>query len=49
MTADAIDAYCKSSDDLAPYKRPKKYVFMDALPTNPSGKVLKRELLAAAS
>lgn len=49
LTADAIDAYCKSSDDLAPYKRPKKYVFMDALPTNPSGKVLKRELLAAAS
>jgi acyl-CoA synthetase (AMP-forming)/AMP-acid ligase II len=49
LSAEAIDAYCKSSDDLAPYKRPKKYVFMDALPTNPSGKVLKRELLAVAS
>lgn len=49
LTADTIDAYCRSSDDLAPYKRPKKYVFMDELPTNPSGKVLKRELLAAAS
>ena len=49
LSAEKIDAYCKSSEDLAPYKRPKKYVFMDELPTNPSGKVLKRELLAAAS
>ncbi len=49
LTAEMIDAFCKSSDDLAPYKRPKKFVFMDALPTNPSGKVLKRELLAAAT
>lgn len=48
LTSSAIDAFCRASDDLAPYKRPKKYVFMDALPTNPSGKVLKRELLAAA-
>jgi len=48
VTAEAIDAFCKASEDLAPYKRPKKYVFMDELPTNPSGKVLKRELLAAA-
>ncbi len=47
VTAEAIDAYCKSSQDLAPYKRPKKYVFLDELPTNPSGKVLKRDLLAA--
>ena len=49
VSAEAIDAYCKASEDLAPYKRPKKYVFMDELPTNPSGKVLKRELLAAAT
>jgi fatty-acyl-CoA synthase len=48
VTAEAIDAFCKASEDLAPYKRPKKYVFLDELPTNPSGKVLKRELLAAA-
>lgn len=49
ITADSIDAFCKASEDLAPYKRPKRYVFMDELPTNPSGKVLKRELLAAAT
>lgn len=46
LTAEALDAFCKSSDDLAPYKRPKTYTFLDKLPTNPSGKVLKRELLA---
>ena len=49
LTPEALDAFCKASDDLAPYKRPKSYVFMDALPTNPSGKVLKRELLATYS
>jgi len=45
VTADGIDAFCKSSDDLAGYKRPKRIVFLDTLPTNPSGKVLKRELV----
>lgn len=47
VTGEMLDAYCKSSDSLAPYKRPKTYTFLDALPTNPSGKVLKRALLAA--
>ena len=46
LQAEAIDAFCRRSEDLAPYKRPKRYEFVDALPTNPSGKVLKRELLA---
>jgi hypothetical protein len=31
--------------DLA-FKRPRRVVFVDALPLNPSGKVLKRELVA---
>ncbi|MEC5322195.1 class I adenylate-forming enzyme family protein [Aurantimonas sp. A3-2-R12] len=47
LSAEAIDAYCRTSDDLASYKRPKRYEFVDELPTNPSGKVLKRELLGA--
>ncbi len=47
LTAGDLDGFCKASEDLAPYKRPKSYIFMDELPTNPSGKVLKRELLAA--
>lgn len=45
VTAEAIDEFCKASDDLAPYKRPRRYHFLEALPTNPSGKVLKRELV----
>lgn len=47
LTADEIDGFFKASRDIAPYKRPKRYEFVEALPTNPSGKVLKRELLAA--
>jgi long-chain acyl-CoA synthetase len=30
--------------ELAPYKRPRRWEFVDALPRNPTGKVLKREL-----
>jgi fatty-acyl-CoA synthase len=30
--------------ELADYKRPRKVVFLDELPRNPTGKVLKREL-----
>lgn len=48
LTADDLDAFFKASDDIAPYKRPKRYEFMAALPINPSGKVLKRELVASA-
>lgn len=41
-----IEAELRSrcSDALAGYKRPKRYVFLDALPRNAYGKVLKREL-----
>lgn len=33
-----------SKERLAPFKVPKKVIFVDDLPKNPSGKVLKREL-----
>ena len=49
LTAEAIDAFCRSSGDLAAFKRPKRISFVDALPTNPSGKVLRRELIAGAT
>jgi len=49
LTEDAVIAFCKASDDLAPYKRPKKIVFVDRLPLNPSGKVLRRELAASVA
>jgi long-chain acyl-CoA synthetase len=39
---DSLDALCLQS--LARFKRPKRYVFIDALPKNNYGKVLKTEL-----
>ncbi len=39
---DDLDQICL--DRIARYKRPKEYRFVDALPTNNYGKVLKREL-----
>jgi fatty-acyl-CoA synthase len=49
LDATTIDAFCKASHDLASYKRPRRIIFVDSLPTNPSGKVLKRELIARYS
>ncbi|HVF65966.1 MAG TPA: long-chain-fatty-acid--CoA ligase [Casimicrobiaceae bacterium] len=46
LTTEAIGAFCRASGDLAAFKRPRRVVFVDELPVNPSGKVLKRELLA---
>ncbi|UCH22103.1 MAG: long-chain fatty acid--CoA ligase, partial [Deltaproteobacteria bacterium] len=40
--ADEIMAYCRSR--LAGFKRPRSVVFVDSLPRNPMGKVLKKEL-----
>jgi fatty-acyl-CoA synthase len=47
LTAEAVDAHCRASDEIAPFKRPRRVVFLDELPVNPSGKVLKRELVAS--
>jgi acyl-CoA synthetase (AMP-forming)/AMP-acid ligase II len=41
-TADALLEHCRAQ--LARFKVPKDITFLDALPRNPSGKVLKREL-----
>ena len=38
----ALDALCL--DRIARFKRPKDYVFVDALPKNNYGKILKTEL-----
>ena len=41
-TSAELTEHC--SQQLARFKVPKDVVFVDALPRNPSGKVLKREL-----
>jgi len=41
---DELDSFCL--EHIARFKRPKRYVFVDQLPRNATGKVLKRELRA---
>ena len=41
LTADELEYFCKNSDKLAPYKRPRKYVFVEEMPRNASGKIQK--------
>ncbi len=43
-TAADIEAFCR--ERLAAYKRPRDVVVVEALPRNPSGKVLKTRLRA---
>jgi acyl-CoA synthetase (AMP-forming)/AMP-acid ligase II len=42
VTAEALIAHCRAR--LAGFKTPKQVLFLEVLPRNPSGKVLKREL-----
>ena len=46
LTEASVAEFCRSSSRIAGFKRPKRIVFLDRLPTNPSGKVLKRQLVA---
>jgi len=45
LTAAALDAHCRG-DALAPFKRPRRVVFVDEIPKTASGKVLRRLLRA---
>lgn len=49
LDATTLDAFCQNSEDLAPFKRPRRYELVNSLPTNPSGKVVRRELLSLAT
>jgi fatty-acyl-CoA synthase len=42
LSEDEVKGYVR--DNLARYKSPREVVFLDELPRNPTGKVLKREL-----
>ena len=42
LSDDEVMAYCRTH--MASFKSPKRVVFADALPKNPSGKLLKGEL-----
>ena len=42
VSEEELKGYVK--DNLANYKTPREVVFLDELPRNPTGKVLKREL-----
>jgi 2-furoate---CoA ligase len=44
LTAEELDAFCLASDDLARFKRPREYRFVESLPKSPSGKILRRLL-----
>jgi long-chain acyl-CoA synthetase len=47
VTPESLETICL--ENLARYKRPKSYVFVDQLPRNSTGKVLKSELRARSS
>lgn len=43
VTEEVLDVWCRQSD-LADFKRPREYVFIEELPKSPVGKVLRRVL-----
>jgi acyl-CoA synthetase (AMP-forming)/AMP-acid ligase II len=47
VTAEELIAWCRTR--IASFKKPKRLVFVDALPTSATGKVLRRELRATVT
>ncbi|WP_297155536.1 hypothetical protein [Thermogemmatispora sp.] len=41
LTAEKLDQHCRHHPTLAAFKRPRQYVFIEKLPRNPSGKLLR--------
>ncbi|PZE20754.1 class I adenylate-forming enzyme family protein [Paenibacillus xerothermodurans] len=44
LTEEELDCYCKESNQLSNFKRPRKYVLVSAIPKSPVGKILRRKL-----
>jgi fatty-acyl-CoA synthase len=53
LNAAALEAFCLGNPDLAAFKRPRHWFFVDEIPSNPTGKVergrLKDKLMAGLS
>jgi len=45
VSSDDLDAHCRASG-LANFKRPRRYVFVTAIPKSPVGKLLRRKLVS---
>ena len=45
VAIDELEQFCKASG-LANFKRPRRFVFVDAVPKSPVGKLLRRRLVA---
>jgi 2-furoate---CoA ligase len=45
VTEQELDEYCRTSG-LANFKRPRRFVFVSAIPKSPVGKLLRRQLVA---
>jgi 2-furoate---CoA ligase len=45
LDAENLDRFCREAPDLAAFKRPRRYEFVEALPRSPTGKLLRRTLL----
>jgi 2-furoate---CoA ligase len=45
VSQDDLDQFCRTSG-LAAFKRPRRYVFVEAIPKSPVGKLLRRKLVA---
>lgn len=44
VSQDELDSWCLASEDLDDFKRPRAYEFVDEIPRNPSGKVMRYKL-----
>ena len=44
LTAEALDGWCRTGGELAPFKRPRRVVLVQEIPKTASGKILRRLL-----